>query len=285
MLARAWAAGAAPSRPVITIDPDATRVATYGAGKQGSAFDRTGQTGLSPLVGICGETGDVLAVRARGGSANDGRAMGRFIGACVAAIPAAVRRAKRLWIRVDSAGYQHDVVDAADRHDAYFTVTARQLPTVVTAIHELATSPHTHWRPAADAEAEVGSEIAETPFVFAGRRVRLIVRRQGTVVAIGTDRVLSSFAEVAKHYATEVRVCPAYQANRPTTSSPSAGGAPPTSPRRARRRRRWTRSCPRRGTRASDTSMGAAPPSGRWATPSRCGRRRRGRTPRWSGCR
>ena len=29
MLARAWAAGAAPAGPVITIDPDATRVATY----------------------------------------------------------------------------------------------------------------------------------------------------------------------------------------------------------------------------------------------------------------
>jgi Transposase DDE domain group 1 len=178
MLARAWAAGAAPTGPIITIDPDATRVATYGAGKHGSAFARDGQTGLSPLVGICGETGDVLAVRARGGAANDGRAMGRFIGECVAAIPVAFRRGKRLWIRVDSAGYQHDVVAAADRHDAYFTVTARQLPNVVTAIHELATSPHTQWRPAADAEADVGSEIAETGFEFAGQVVRLIVRRQ-----------------------------------------------------------------------------------------------------------
>jgi hypothetical protein len=153
-------------------------VATYGAGKHGSAFARDGQTGLSPLVGICGETGDVLAVRARGGAANDGRAMGRFIGECVAAIPVAFRRGKRLWIRVDSAGYQHDVVAAADRHDAYFTVTARQLPNVVTAIHELATSPHTQWRPAADAEADVGSEIAETGFEFVGQVVRLIVRRQ-----------------------------------------------------------------------------------------------------------
>jgi hypothetical protein len=178
MLARAWAAGAAPSGPIITIDPDATRVATYGAGKQGSAFDRTGQTGLSPLVGICAETGDVLAVRARGGAANDGRAMGRFIGECVGAIPPGARRGKRLWIRVDSAGYQRDMVDAADRHGAYFSVTARQLPNVTDAIYDVATNPATVWRPAADAEAEVGSEITETPFVFAGRRVRLIVRRQ-----------------------------------------------------------------------------------------------------------
>jgi hypothetical protein len=178
MVARAWAGGAAPTGPILTIDPDATRVATYGPGKHGSGFDRTGQTGLSPLVGVCGETGDVLAVRARGGGANDGRAMGRFIGECVGAIPAGARRGRRLWIRVDSAGYQHAVAAAADRHHAYFTVTARQLTNVTTAIHELATSPHTRWRPAADAEADVGSEIAETAFDFAGRAVRLIVRRQ-----------------------------------------------------------------------------------------------------------
>ena len=178
MLARAWAAGAAPAGPILTIDPDATRVATYGAGKHGSAFARDGQTGLSPLVGICGETGDVLAVRARGGAANDGRAMGRFIGECIGAIPAGARRGRRLWIRVDSAGYQHDVIEAAGRHNAYFTVTARHLENVKDAIYDLATSPHTTWRPAADAEADVGSEIAETPFDFAGRVVRLIVRRQ-----------------------------------------------------------------------------------------------------------
>lgn len=178
MLARAWAAGAAPSGPLVTIDPDATRVATYGAGKHGSAFARTGQTGLSPLVGVCGETGDVLAVRARGGAANDGRAMGRFIGECVGAVPPGARRGKRLWIRVDSAGYQAQVIAAAERHGAWFSVTARQLDNVKDAIYALATSDRTVWRPAACAQAEVGSQIAETDFVFAGRVVRLIVRRQ-----------------------------------------------------------------------------------------------------------
>jgi len=85
MLRRAWAAGAAQAGDRLTIDPDATRVAVYGPGKQGSRFCRTGQTALSPLIGVCGETGDVLAVRARGGSANDGRAMGSFIDECVTA--------------------------------------------------------------------------------------------------------------------------------------------------------------------------------------------------------
>jgi len=43
ILRRAWAAGAAPEGDRLTIDPDATRVAVYGPGKQGSAFSRTGQ--------------------------------------------------------------------------------------------------------------------------------------------------------------------------------------------------------------------------------------------------
>jgi hypothetical protein len=55
LLRRAWAAGAAPEGDRLTIDPDATRVAVYGPGKEGSAFSRTGQTALSPLVGVCGE--------------------------------------------------------------------------------------------------------------------------------------------------------------------------------------------------------------------------------------
>jgi len=54
MLRRAWAAGAwagaAPQGDRLTIDPDATRVAVFGPGKEGSAFSPTGQTALSPLA-------------------------------------------------------------------------------------------------------------------------------------------------------------------------------------------------------------------------------------------
>jgi hypothetical protein len=178
MLARAWAAGAAPEGQRLTIDPDATKVAVYGRGKQGSAFSRTGQTALSPLVGIVGETGDVLALRARGGSANDGRAMGSFIDECIAAIPAGARDRYRLWIRVDSAGYQQAVIAAADRHDADFTVTAKGYANVAAAVHALAVDPDTVWVPAEGAETEKGSEIAETTARLLGRELRLIVRRQ-----------------------------------------------------------------------------------------------------------
>ena len=178
MLRRAWAAGAAPAGDRLTIDPDATRVAVYGPGKEGSAFSRTGQTALSPLVGVLGESGDVLALRARGGSANDGRAMGSFIDECVSAIPAGARGGYRLWIRVDSAGYQEQVIAAAERHQADFSVTAKGYANVTGLVYALAADPDTVWVPAEGHENQKGSQIAETTTTLLERTVRLIVRRQ-----------------------------------------------------------------------------------------------------------
>lgn len=183
MLARAWAMGAGPTSGVITIDPDATLVGTYGPGKEGSTFTYRGETGLSPLIGACGETGDVLAIRARGGNAHPGRANTGFIRECVAAIPAPVRATKNLWVRIDSAGYQHDVFAACEQLGAAFTVTAPQRSNIRNTILALAADPATRWVPALAAEAEKGSEIAETIIEIGStkksrRTLRLIVRRQ-----------------------------------------------------------------------------------------------------------
>lgn len=187
MLARAWAMGAGPTGGVVTIDPDATLVDTYGPGKEGSTFTYRGETGLSPLIGVCGETGDVLAIRARGGNAHPGRANAGFIRECVAAIPPPVRERVNLWVRVDSAGFQHDVFAAAEALGAVFTITAPQRSNVRAAIAALAEDPATVWHPALAAEAEKGSEIAETYIEIGStkrrrRLLRLIVRRQRTSV-------------------------------------------------------------------------------------------------------
>ena len=178
VLQRAWAMGARPAPGLLTIDPDATLVPTYGPGKEGSTFSYTHEVGLSPMVGVCGETGDVLALRARGGNANPGRGLGSFVDACVGAIPAEVRGDSQLWVRVDSAGYRADVVGAAERHDAVFTITARNYDHVRGAVEALASNPQTAWSPALGAETSKGSEVAEAPFRFAGRPLRMIVRRQ-----------------------------------------------------------------------------------------------------------
>jgi hypothetical protein len=220
MVARAWATGAGPTGERITIDPDATLVDTYGPGKEGSRFTYKREVGLSPLIGVCGETGDVLALRARGGNAHPGRALAGFIRECAAAIPAAVLAGKELWVRIDSAGYQHDVFAACDALGAVFSITAPNKTNVRAAILALASDPTTVWSPAKGAEAEKGSEIAETTIEIGRRkkdrrRLRLIVRRQRRTAgdqlsfddlngwrfhAIVTNIVAGPAAEVEAHH-------------------------------------------------------------------------------------
>jgi hypothetical protein len=104
--------------------------------------------------------------------------MGKFIDECVTAIPAGCRDRYRLWIRVDSAGYQDQVIAAADRHHADYTVTTKDYPNVAAAVHTLAADPDTVWVAAEGRETCKGSQIAETSTELLGRAVRLIVRRQ-----------------------------------------------------------------------------------------------------------
>jgi len=179
MLARAWAMGAAPAPGLLTIDVDATFMHTYGTGKEGSAFHYSHEIGLSPLIGVCGETGDVLAVRARGGAASPGKALGSFIDECVTAVPTAGQDRWQLWVRSDSAGFSHTVMDTAEKHSAFFSITARQNKAIRAHIERLALDPDTVWQPAIDSPDEVTDTV-----ISLGRErqrpLRLIVRRQRT---------------------------------------------------------------------------------------------------------
>jgi hypothetical protein len=113
MLRRAWAMGAAPAPGILTVDPDATYINTYGKSKEGSTFSYKHEVQMSPLVGVVGETGDVLALRARGGNASPRKKLASFIDECVVAIPKETRGNYQLWVRIDSAGFSKKVVKAA----------------------------------------------------------------------------------------------------------------------------------------------------------------------------
>lgn len=178
MMKRAWAMGAAPKEGILTVDPDATVVRTYGKDKEGSVHTYLGKPGLHPFVGVIGETGEVLAVRERAGNRQAGRRLSSFTTECIDAIPTEARGNYQLWVRSDSAGYQEEVVEAAEAADAVWSVTAKQYPNVKEAICTLQMDPDTVWRKAKGPEEEAGSEVAETAFTFAGREVRMIVRRQ-----------------------------------------------------------------------------------------------------------
>jgi hypothetical protein len=179
MLRRAWAMGAAPAPGILTVDPDATYIDTYGKHKEGSTFSYKHEVQMSPLVGVVGETGDVLAIRARGGNASPRKKLASFVDECVAAIPKGARDRYQLWIRVDSAGFSRSVVEAAIEHTAAFSITCVQNGAVRRAIEALATDPATVWAPAKEVDGELaGAEVAETTYRFAKRNLRLIVRRQ-----------------------------------------------------------------------------------------------------------
>lgn len=101
------------------------------------------------------------------------------------AVAAAAVHGVSALVRVNSAGYRADVVEAAERHDAVFSVTARRYERLRAAIEALAADPNHHtWSPALGTKdcptAHGDSAVAEAPFRFAGRDVRLIVRRQPT---------------------------------------------------------------------------------------------------------
>jgi hypothetical protein len=179
MLRRAWAMGAAPAPGILTVDPDATYIDTYGTQKEGSKFSYKGEVQMSPLVGVVGETGDVLALRARGGNASPKRNLASFVDECVAAVPKDARPNYQLWLRVDSAGFSSSVVEAAIRHSAAFSITCIQNKAIRRAIEALASNPETTWVGALDADGELaGSEVAECTYRFAKQDLRLIVRRQ-----------------------------------------------------------------------------------------------------------
>ena len=130
-------------------------------------------------MGVVGETGDVLTIRARGGNASPRRKLASFIDECVAAIPKEARANYQLWLRVDSAGFSRSVAEAATRRSAAFSITCVQNKSIRKAIEALATNPKTVWTAALKADGELaGSEVAETTYRFAKRDLRLVVRRQ-----------------------------------------------------------------------------------------------------------
>jgi hypothetical protein len=69
-LARAWAAGAGPGDGRLVIDVDSFITEVYGRQKQGAGFGYARVRGLHPILACRADTGEVLQVRLRKGSAN-----------------------------------------------------------------------------------------------------------------------------------------------------------------------------------------------------------------------
>ena len=268
-------AGQAPLLPgaveLAYVDIDDTLKQTYGYAKQGAGRGYTGVKGLNALLAVVSTPSSaplIAAARLRQGSANSARGASRFVtDRLVTARKAGATGV--LVLRASSAYYGHDVLAAARRKGARFSVTARQDKAVRAAIAGIAADAWTtikytdavfdeqQQRWISDADV---AEITYTAFTSKPKAkqvtARLIVRRVTdmnpnnqselfTVYryhAVFTDSPLSMLAAERAHRAHAIieqviadlrtgswRTCP------PGTSGPTAPGwsaprSPSTSP-------------------------------------------------------
>jgi Transposase DDE domain group 1 len=174
------------------VDIDDTIKATHGYQKQGAGHGYNGVKGLNALVAIVSTPISVpviAATRLRRGPANSARGAARIVADALVTAKAC-GAGDLVTVRADSAYYGHDVVAAARRGGARFSITVRMNRTVVKAISEIEESawvpihyPNAIWDE--DEQRLVSdAEVAEVPFTaFTSRpkgdhiSARLIVRR------------------------------------------------------------------------------------------------------------
>ena len=168
-LAAAWAAGAGPGDQSLVIDIDSTICEVHGYQKQGAGYGYTKTKGLHPLVAVRADTGEMLHIRFRKGSANTGRGAERFVRETLA-------RARRagatgpITLRADSGFWSKKVVAACRTHDVRYSITVRRHKAIVAAIEQIS---ETAWVDIAYT-ASGDAQVAECAY---GDGHRLVVRR------------------------------------------------------------------------------------------------------------
>lgn len=176
---RAWAAGAGPGSAAMTIDLDSTICEVHGHAKRGAAYGYTRQLGYHPLLAVRADTGEMLHVRMRKGSANTQRGAKHFVQELVARL----RRNDAtgpLTVRADAGFFAWDTIDTLTRLNVAWSVTVNTNASIRTAIDAIADDA---WIDIAY-PVDGGAQVAETSYVTGGehshrprRETRLVVRR------------------------------------------------------------------------------------------------------------
>jgi hypothetical protein len=172
-LARAWAAGAGPGDGRLVIDVDSFVGEVHGRAKQGAAFGYTRQRGYHPILATRADTGEVLHIRLRNGSANTSRGMLRFCDELIARVERAGATGPKL-LRADSGFWSKATFAKLDRAGWQFSIGVRLQAHVRAAIEQI---DETAWQTLEDYPATSIAQIAESTL---GDR-RLIVRRVRTL--------------------------------------------------------------------------------------------------------
>jgi hypothetical protein len=218
-------AAAAPLLPgaeqVSYLDVDDTVREVHGYAKQGAGFGYSGVRGLNALLATISTplaAPVIAAARLRKGSAYSPRgAAGLLTDALRTSRAAGVGgsdRAGLVIVRADSAYYTHDMVAAARRGGARFSITAKMTATVkaaIAGIDESAWTPIHYPRAIFDEDQQrwiSDAEVAEVGFTaFSSRRqaehvtARLIVRRVKRLPAAGTPAGQGELFTAHRHHA------------------------------------------------------------------------------------
>jgi hypothetical protein len=176
-LERAWTAGAGPGDGLLTVDVDSFVGEVFGHAKQGAAFGYTRKRGYHPIVASRAETGEVLHIRLRKGSANTSRGMLRFCDELIARVERAAARGPKL-LRADSGFWSAKVFARLERAGWSYSIGVRLQPHVRAAIEQI---DETAWQTLSDYPPTSIAQITETTL---GDQ-RLVVRRVRTLNAQG----------------------------------------------------------------------------------------------------
>src|SRR3954464_12761288 len=136
MVQRAWATGAGPGDGRLVVDVDSFVGETFGSKKQGAAFGYTRVRGYHPILATRADTGEVLHIRLRKGSANTSRGFGRFLDELIARVERAGATGPKL-LRADSGFWSNHTFNRLDQAGWQFSIGVRLQPAVRAAIEAI----------------------------------------------------------------------------------------------------------------------------------------------------
>src|SRR5262245_5888329 len=115
------------------MDLDSTVCEVHGHAKGGAAYGYTHRLGYHPLLASRADTGELLHLRMRTGSANTARGAERFVNELAGRVLRAGAGGP-LTLRGDSGFWSAKVIGACRRHGIRFSITVRQTRPVTAAI-------------------------------------------------------------------------------------------------------------------------------------------------------
>lgn len=153
-----------------TLDIDTTIIESD---KGDSLKTYKGNYGYNPLIGIIEENGLIAGSEFRQGNVSPAENLWSFIEKCEENYGKNIK-----IIRIDSAGYQKEIVENCITRDKYFSITAKHTTRVLEAIKSI---PEDQWKQGTDKEGiKTNWQVGETTYTFSSKKksFRLLAKRE-----------------------------------------------------------------------------------------------------------